>query len=283
MIGFIAGTAGLVLGGALGWWLGGRSVREAYGGPLLELSRRLRAGEIPWEHREGNAAGGSSAPEIQHLQESLQISWVPAERCRQESVDQALERIGGYLRHQVELPLLEGVERGGDQLQIRAGRALDALDDLGFFLTTEVSHALDRHNVITLLQEVTREWTGEFSSPISLTSGDPVIHARVAPDAFKDALYLVLANAGRYGKGHPVEVKVETEGDEVRIRVGDRGPGFSPDALERGLEPLFTTDSGALGLGLSHARRVFKALEGEVHLRNREGGGGEVEVILPLD
>lgn len=283
MIGFIAGMAGLLLGGVLGWWFGGRGVREAYGRPLLELSRRLRAGEIPWEQEGGSAGSGSNPPEIQHLQESLRSGWVPAELCRQESVDQALDRIGGYLRHQVELPLLEGVERGGDQLRIRANRVLDALDDLGFFLSTEMPHALDRQNVITLLQEVTREWTNEFSSPMSLTSDDPVIHARVAPDAFKDALYLVLANAGRYGKGHPVEVKVETEGAQVRIRVGDRGPGFSPDALERGLEPLFTTDPGALGLGLSHARRVFEALEGEVHLRNREGGGGEVEIILPLD
>ena len=36
-----------------------------------------------------------------------------------------------------------------------------------------------------------------------------------------------------------------------------------------------------LGLGLPHAKRVVTAQGGEIFLRNPEGGGAEVEIVLP--
>ena len=62
-----------------------------------------------------------------------------------------------------------------------------------------------------------------------------------------------LINAMKYGnalqKEVPVELDVETTGDEVRITVKDQGPGFDPKKLED------CTDEK--NLLLSHGRGVY--------------------------
>jgi len=79
-----------------------------------------------------------------------------------------------------------------------------------------------------------------------------------------------------------VEVEIAPRAGDVLVVVRDRGAGFSADALARGTEPFYSTDRGSLGLGLTHVRQVVLAHGGDLTLRNREGGGGEVEVTLPL-
>jgi signal transduction histidine kinase len=69
----------------------------------------------------------------------------------------------------------------------------------------------------------------------------------------------------------------------VEISVTDTGRGFSPEALERGLDPFFTTKGGeGSGLGLSMVYDQTKLAGGRVRLENPEGGGARVTLRLPL-
>ncbi|MBW6507289.1 MAG: PAS-domain containing protein [Rhodobacteraceae bacterium] len=69
----------------------------------------------------------------------------------------------------------------------------------------------------------------------------------------------------------------------VEISVTDTGRGFSPEALERGLDPFFTTKGGeGSGLGLSMVYDQTKLAGGRVRLENPEGGGAQVTLRLPL-
>ncbi|MDZ4134505.1 MAG: ATP-binding protein, partial [Paracoccaceae bacterium] len=85
----------------------------------------------------------------------------------------------------------------------------------------------------------------------------------------------------------------------LEIVVEDDGPGFSPDALERGLDPFFTTKGGeGSGLGLSMVYDQITLAGGMVRLANRRqgagglgaggfgagvlGAGGQVTLRLPL-
>ncbi|HSR43476.1 MAG TPA: HAMP domain-containing sensor histidine kinase, partial [Longimicrobiales bacterium] len=161
-----------------------------------------------------------------------------------------------------------------------AEKVVDTVEDTEFFLE-EPETRFQTGDVTRVLQEVTREFAGEFDAMVKLRAPDGPLRARLAPEAFKDAVYLVLANAAHFSRGQPVELTVEDAGGRLRIRVRDRGPGFSSEALERGTEPFFTTDEGALGLGLPHVRRIVEMHAGELHVRNREEGGGEVEIVIP--
>ncbi len=73
-------------------------------------------------------------------------------------------------------------------------------------------------------------------------------------------------------------------GDNVKIEVGDNGPGIGDDNLERVFEPFFTTKSrgSGLGLGLSISSRIIDDLGGRLRAGHRQGGCALFTITLPL-
>jgi two-component system, OmpR family, sensor histidine kinase CpxA len=76
---------------------------------------------------------------------------------------------------------------------------------------------------------------------------------------------------------------------QARLVVADHGEGVPPECLPRLFEPFYRVSpsrdrgSGGTGLGLSIAQRVAVLHRGSIVARNREEGGLEMEVRLPLD
>lgn len=69
----------------------------------------------------------------------------------------------------------------------------------------------------------------------------------------------------------------------LEITVEDTGPGFSEEALERALDPFFTTKGGeGSGLGLTMVYDQAKLAGGTVWLANSAAGGAQVTLRLPL-
>ncbi|MBN2054627.1 FHA domain-containing protein [bacterium] len=67
----------------------------------------------------------------------------------------------------------------------------------------------------------------------------------------------------------------------VEIRVGDNGPGVPEAFLPRIFQPLVTTKSGGMGLGLYICRHVLEGMSGTISVSNRAGGGAEFCVSWP--
>jgi signal transduction histidine kinase len=103
--------------------------------------------------------------------------------------------------------------------------------------------------------------------------------------ALRRCIANLLDNAVRYGGSARVGLTEESE--DVVITVRDRGPGIAPDELERVLLPFYRVDasrnrnSGGVGLGLATASDIARQHGGQLVLRNREGGGLQVELRLP--
>ncbi len=74
----------------------------------------------------------------------------------------------------------------------------------------------------------------------------------------------------------------DTAEPEVVCRVADSGPGFRQQDLSRVFEPFFSRRQGGTGLGLSIVQRIVEEHNGIVKAGNISGGGGFVEVRLPL-
>jgi signal transduction histidine kinase len=109
------------------------------------------------------------------------------------------------------------------------------------------------------------------------------------PDGLKSAVENVVRNALAYGDPtQPIEVRLEAAPSEAAVRVLDRGPGVPPEDLARIFEPFFRADKsrdhahGGQGIGLAITARVMELHAGSVEARNREGGGLEVILKLPL-
>ncbi|WP_163847447.1 PAS-domain containing protein [Pseudooceanicola aestuarii] len=68
----------------------------------------------------------------------------------------------------------------------------------------------------------------------------------------------------------------------IEVQVTDTGPGFSAEALARGLDPFFTTKGGeGSGLGLSMVYDMTQRAGGRMRLDNPPGRGAQVTLHLP--
>jgi two-component system sensor histidine kinase CpxA len=109
------------------------------------------------------------------------------------------------------------------------------------------------------------------------------------PEALRSAVENVLRNAIRHtGAGTEVTVRVARAGKMAEVDVGDRGPGVPEASLTELFEPFFRVeeardrDHGGAGLGLTITARAVRLHGGRVVARNRDGGGLEVVILLPL-
>jgi signal transduction histidine kinase len=115
----------------------------------------------------------------------------------------------------------------------------------------------------------------------------PPMPATVRPHALNRALRNLIDNAVRYGKAAEVSL-TQVPGFAV-ITVADKGPGLPEDQLEAVFEPFVrleasrNRDTGGVGLGLAIARTIIQAHGGTIQLRNRNGGGLNAVVRLPID
>jgi signal transduction histidine kinase len=84
-------------------------------------------------------------------------------------------------------------------------------------------------------------------------------------------------------EGGKVLIDVSVGAREVIVRVGDEGPGFLPEHLDRVFEPFFTTKGAkGSGLGLSLAYGFLRSIGGRIRAANRIGGGAELTIELHI-
>jgi len=288
-IGVVAGLVLGVLGLLVGRSLGASAARAAaeetgrktgYAEAMTEADARLRAtaeavsrGRIP-----ADAARGSAEAE---LGRALEVGWAPREVERQRALREALGRLSGFLDRSVRAPL-SGITEGTstDELRERISRALGSLEDLEFFLAEPPADGRSR-DLQSLIQQVTHEFAQDQGVMVRARLDDRPVRAVVNDRAFLDAMYLLLHNAGRFGRSSTVDVTVVNEGERAVVRIRDRGPGFTQEAFERAFDPFYSTSDEGLGLGLPHARKTIEGMGGRIELRNVPDGGAEVEVSFP--
>jgi C4-dicarboxylate-specific signal transduction histidine kinase len=70
------------------------------------------------------------------------------------------------------------------------------------------------------------------------------------------------------------------EGDRVMVSVADTGAGISSEHSDRIFNPLFTTKSGGMGMGLSICRAIIEAHEGQLWLAATGPNGAVFQFTL---
>ena len=86
--------------------------------------------------------------------------------------------------------------------------------------------------------------------------------------------------------GKSVKLSLSTGNERIRFIVSDEGPGAPEDLLQHLFEPFFRADKSrggkGWGLGLAIARDIIQAHDGRISARNRDEGGLEVILELPV-
>jgi signal transduction histidine kinase len=105
------------------------------------------------------------------------------------------------------------------------------------------------------------------------------------PDRFHRCMLNLLSNACESiesGKGR-VTVASCVEDGHVAIRVADTGCGIPADQIHKIFEPLYSTKSFGVGLGVPIIKQIVDRHNGSIEVESQPGRGTTFVVRLPLD
>jgi signal transduction histidine kinase len=289
----IAGALGLLVAGALAWYVSRRLVR-----PVLALSRAADA------VAEGNYEvdlPARAAGEIGHLAERFE------EMAQQLMEGEARER--NFLMsvsHELRTPLtairghvsalaeglvddpelrtrsLEIVEAEARRLERLVGDILD-LAKLDAHRFTVLKEEVGMEHLVDLAFETFREQARARSIDYDVTvSASPVIVSD--GDRVLQIVDNLLANAFRATpNGGRIRLELGQRNGTVRVTIEDTGPGIARDEQEYLFRPFVSgKGGGGTGLGLAIARELSHALGGRIELDSEVGRGSRFELVLPV-
>jgi two-component system sensor histidine kinase CpxA len=233
-----------------------------------------------------------------------------AERIQQ--LLQKQQELLGDISHELRSPLtrlnvsLEFLRRGENDALERMQTDINRLDVLiGQILTLTRLQVREGQKLVTtvnlrsivegIAEDVRLEGKNEEKTVVLSQTDDCWLHGD--PALLRSCIENVVRNAVRYTKPHTevmialnkVERGVERGAPWARIVVSDFGDGVPRESLSRLFEPFYRVSEardlragGGSGLGLAIAQRVALLYGGKIKARNREGGGLEIEIELPL-
>lgn len=115
---------------------------------------------------------------------------------------------------------------------------------------------------------------------------DKAVH--IDPRLTSSALAQLIENAARYSPvGSTIEIDAFVRNGEVRICVGDAGPGLQPGDLAHLFQPFFRGTAArattGTGMGLAIARGLLSAQRGRTWAENKADGGARFWIAVPAE
>jgi signal transduction histidine kinase len=120
---------------------------------------------------------------------------------------------------------------------------------------------------------------------VKLHAPEPLV-AQTRAQALRRIVANLIDNALKFAGD--AELTLSRAGTDVQITVRDRGPGIPEEHMIEVLQPFRRLDAsrsrhtGGSGLGLAIADQLSGALGAQLRLSNREGGGLEAKLLIPL-
>lgn len=118
---------------------------------------------------------------------------------------------------------------------------------------------------------------------LSLDNGLP--NTRGDRNQIKQILINLLLNATEAmdTEGGTITLQTSTTETHTVINVQDNGPGIPSEHLQHLFEPLFTTKTRGLGLGLSICEDIAQQHSGHIYVATEVGTGTSFALHLPID
>ena len=255
------------------------------------LTKPCAAGEI----------GATVAKALEH-HEALRLNGDLRDRLRVQEKLAMIGKLAAGVAHELNNPL-DATIRCVRMAKERAGQDAEATEYLemahtGLLRMADIVKSLltfSRHAAVEQAPQALDALVEDAVAGVQLALGDdaPEVVTDVPPEAARlqvpRGLHQVLTNvlrnaADATGGTGKVSVRVVREGDDLRLRVADDGPGIPPAVLPRIFEPFFTTKppGKGTGLGLPISARIVEKFGGAISVECPPTGGTVVTVTLPL-
>jgi signal transduction histidine kinase len=236
-------------------------------------------------------------------------------RRAQRLATQQMEFVAG-VSHELRTPLAvicsaaenlaDGVTRDRDQIKRYGGlirdegrRLAGMVEQVLEFAGAQAgrkSYELRPADINRVIEDAITAWRlqpaeGDFEIERNIAAHLPSAKADAA--ALSRAIQNLLSNAAKYGGGSrwiglSAESVKTADGEEVQIKVSDRGMGIAPSEQERIFEPFYrgkeaqTAQIHGNGLGLSLVKHIITAHGGRVSVESKAGQGSVFTLHLPL-
>jgi len=173
--------------------------------------------------------------------------------------------------------VLEALNRALDFLQAVQDRARGTVRGRERFDAVRVARS-----VAALEGRVLRQQGTE----LEVATGLETVHLNGDPNLLYELLINLVRNAAEASldRRGPITLRLDREGDTLRMSVADRGVGIPAYLVDRVFEPGFTTKTmGGGGAGLAVVRKVAQdVFGGTVALKSTEGVGTTFTVTIPI-
>ncbi|MDJ0942734.1 MAG: ATP-binding protein [Kiloniellales bacterium] len=238
-------------------------------------------------------------------QRTAELQAAQSELMRQERLA-AIGHLTATVSHELRNPLgairtaiylvrgrTEGHDLGVESALERVDRSVSRCDNI-------INELLDytRSTALKLENQPLDEWLqaflGEQDLPpaisVKLLSGTSGLVTAFDQDRLRRALTNLVNNAHEAmveaaEGGEPagaIEIRTRAGEDHFEILVLDNGPGIAPETLSQVFEPLFSTKSGAVGLGLPTVKQIMEQHGGGVEVTSTQGSGTQVRLWMPI-
>ena len=138
-------------------------------------------------------------------------------------------------------------------------------------------------DVAVLTRRVVDSVAAGTSRPVTLEAPEGLPQVSVDPDKFSQVVTNLVENAVRHGEG-AVRVRIDLDGDEIRVVVQDEGDGIAPELRRRVFTKFWTGGTGGgSGLGLYLVHGLVKAHGGSTTVDDAPGGGARITVALAVE
>jgi PAS domain S-box-containing protein len=142
------------------------------------------------------------------------------------------------------------------------------------------------------LAEIAREAAGHVEVDVG-RSGSQIaydlepVHGKFDRLRLEQVVSNLLVNAGKFGQGKPVALRVRPDGAYAVLEVSDQGIGIAPEhqarVFERFQRAVPAQHFGGLGLGLYVARQIVEAHRGSIDVASAPGAGSTFTVRIPRE
>jgi two-component system sensor histidine kinase KdpD len=126
---------------------------------------------------------------------------------------------------------------------------------------------------------------GPSAAAVTVAVDESLPRVLVDPGLLERAVANLVQNGLRHGLGAPARVEASTVGDELVLRVVDRGPGVARQDRERLFRPFAQAGEAGgpgVGLGLAVSLGFIEASAGRLAIEDTPGGGCTMVARLPL-
>ncbi|WP_338751221.1 HAMP domain-containing histidine kinase [Bacillus sp. FJAT-52991] len=141
-------------------------------------------------------------------------------------------------------------------------------------------------DLIKVCQTATDQLTNAYGRSFRLIFSEKSVPVLADEQKMKQVLVVLLDNAMKYSSD-VIEIDVGIQRERAFFSVKDSGVGIPAEDLQQVFDRFFrvdkarSRDTGGVGLGLSIAKRIVDAHEGEIQLESEEEKWTKVTVFLP--